>query len=303
MKKIIPSLFILILCISCGKTYECTTVTQNPLTEEVTTSVHILENAQLSDAEYYEQVNDNTNCIEEGEEETNGFADCNGDIDGNAYTDNCGECVGGNTGIAPCNEVISETGTTVDIDGNAYKTVTIDGRTWMAENLRTTRYNDGTSIELSTIDNTKSYEIGTRSYYSDNVSNASTYGALYNQVTVNTGKLCPIGWHVATADEWENLRTATGSNGYDLKSTNNWGNGASGSNNLQFNAVPGGYAYHNGTSINYYSLGQNAYWISSTSSRLYYISSNHSFTFLSSNNRYSLSVRCVHDDEVVAKIK
>lgn len=91
-----------------------------------------------------------------------------------------------------------------DIDGNAYKTVQIGSQVWMAENLRTTKYNDNTTISLVT-DNTQWGTLSTPGYCwynNDAISYKSTYGALYNWYAVNTGKLCPIGWHVPTDMEW-----------------------------------------------------------------------------------------------------
>jgi len=97
-------------------------------------------------------------------------------------------------------------GTATDIDGNVYKTITIGTQTWMAENLKVSRFNDGTVIPLF-------YEYWGEdtpgpSYYwvKDNpITYKNIYGALYNWYAVNTGKLCPAGWHIPTISEWTTL--------------------------------------------------------------------------------------------------
>ena len=94
-----------------------------------------------------------------------------------------------------------------DVDGNSYNTVVIGTQTWMAENLKTTRLNDGTSIPLVTSSTTW----GTLStpaycwYNNDEATNKVTYGALYNWYTAKSGKLCPSGWHIPSDDEWTTL--------------------------------------------------------------------------------------------------
>jgi uncharacterized protein (TIGR02145 family) len=97
-------------------------------------------------------------------------------------------------------------GTMTDQDGNLYKTVTIGTQTWMAENLRTTKYNDGTAIP-NVIENDEWAVQTTGAYCTyNNTSNADTilaYGSLYNWHAVNSGLLAPEGWHVPTdADFW-----------------------------------------------------------------------------------------------------
>jgi uncharacterized protein (TIGR02145 family) len=90
-----------------------------------------------------------------------------------------------------------------DIEGNIYKTVRIGRQTWMAENLKTTKYNDNTAIPLVT-DNVAWSNLTTSAYcwYNNDITNKTTYGALYNGYTVNTKKLCPSGWHVPTYTEY-----------------------------------------------------------------------------------------------------
>ena len=97
-------------------------------------------------------------------------------------------------------------GTVSDIDDNVYKTIQIGDQVWMAENLKTTKYNDGTSIPNVTDDKDWFHRtLPGYCWYENNVDNKDVYGALYNWFTVNTGKLCPEGWHVPTDAEWHTL--------------------------------------------------------------------------------------------------
>lgn len=105
-----------------------------------------------------------------------------------------------------------------DSDGNLYKTIVIDNQVWMAENLKTTKFSDGTDIPLITDDNewANSMIPGYCWYNNDEKSNKDTYGALYNWFTVNTGNLCPAGWHVPTDEEWQQLELYLGMNKTDI---------------------------------------------------------------------------------------
>jgi len=110
-----------------------------------------------------------------------------------------------------------------DADGNVYTTVIIGTQVWLNENLKTTKYNDGTAIPYVT-DNTAWDDLTTSAYcWQDNdITNKSAYGALYNWYAVNTGNLCPDGWHESTDDDWNTLVNFLGGEavaGGKLKST------------------------------------------------------------------------------------
>jgi uncharacterized protein (TIGR02145 family) len=91
----------------------------------------------------------------------------------------------------------------MDYQGYTYKVVMIGTRWWMAENLRCTKYSDGTSIP-DVADKTawKSSGSGSLCDYENNPANGGVYGKLYNWHTVQTGKLSPPGWHVPADKEW-----------------------------------------------------------------------------------------------------
>jgi uncharacterized protein (TIGR02145 family) len=94
-----------------------------------------------------------------------------------------------------------------EIDGNIYTIVPIGTQTWMADNLKTTRYNNGENIPLITDTLGRGYYYNIQGYkwYKDDLANKEDYGAIYFYQTVNSGKLCPSGWHVPSKDEWQVL--------------------------------------------------------------------------------------------------
>jgi uncharacterized protein (TIGR02145 family) len=143
-------------------------------------------------------------------------------------------------------------GSMTDQDGNTYKTITIGTQIWMAENLRTTKYNDGTSIQNVT-DSYQWEDLTTGAYCNykntSNTDTIATYGRLYNWYAVNTGKLAPKGWHVPSDAEWTTLTTYLGGEnlaGGKLKESDliHWKNPNTGATNeTGFTALPGGYRF------------------------------------------------------------
>jgi uncharacterized protein (TIGR02145 family) len=98
-----------------------------------------------------------------------------------------------------------------DNDGNTYKTVYIGTQQWMAENLKTAKYNDGTGIPNVT-DNTQWLNLTTGAwcYYNNDATTNKKYGKLYNwyavsQTTNGNKNLCPTGWHVPSNFEWKKI--------------------------------------------------------------------------------------------------
>jgi uncharacterized protein (TIGR02145 family) len=106
-----------------------------------------------------------------------------------------------------------------DNNGNSYTTVQIGtgksgSQVWMAENLKTTKYKDGTDIP-SVTDGAAWSTLTTPSYcwFHNDITFRDIYGALYNWHTVGTGKLCPTGWHVPSDTEWTTLTDYLGGAG------------------------------------------------------------------------------------------
>lgn len=179
-------------------------------------------------------------------------------------------------------------GLLLDYDGNLYNTVVIGTQTWMAENLKATHYNDGSEIPLaSSSASWRGALSGAYCTFDFNASNLATYGALYNWYSVNTGKLCPVGWHVPTDSEWLLLTTNLGGSsvaGGKMKETGttHWISPNTGADNSSgFTAVGGSTIDYNGV---FAILGQTAYWWSSTG-----VSSTFAFANKLFNNNATIS--------------
>jgi uncharacterized protein (TIGR02145 family) len=220
-------------------------------------------------------------------------------------------------GTAYGNQVSFKTcGTVTDIDGNVYNTVTIGTQVWMKENLKTTKYNDGTAISNITVNATwTALTTGAYCDYSNTPANSTTYGRLYNwyavdnnaatRVASNGGKnVCPNGWHVPTDAEWTTLTTYLGGEsvaGGKLKETGttHWESPNEGATNeTGFTALPGGNRNNNGA---FNEIGTNGFWWSSTESaaatawyRAIYYNFSSVFRF-SYYKLYGFSVRCLRD--------
>jgi len=139
-------------------------------------------------------------------------------------------------------------GTLTDFEGNVYRTLQIGGQEWMAENLRTTFYADSSIIPV-VVDPQIWAERTTPAYswyINDQAKYEAVYGALYNWYAVNTGKLCPAGWHVPSDMEWallaENLAGADSVALLRERGSGHWvQSDIPGINSTGFTALPGGF--------------------------------------------------------------
>ena len=194
----------------------------------------------------------------------------------------------------------------LDVDSNIYHTIVIGTQTWMDENLKTATYNDGTPID-KVPDSAQWVNLSTGAYCwanNDSVSYENVYGKFYNWYAVNTGNLCPAGWHVPTRDEWIILRDYLGGSlaaPGKLKEagTAHWSVNPNGTNESGFTALPGGN--RSGESI-FGSPGSHGYWwsaseLSADNAYLVIIYSND--IAMSTGTNYSkksgYSVRCLKD--------
>ena len=192
-----------------------------------------------------------------------------------------------------------------DNDGNTYRTVQIGGQTWMAENLKTTKYRDGTSLPNISNDGLwSSLSTGAYSWYGNDVKNKGTYGALYNWLAVvDSRHLCPAGWHVPGDAEWSTLINLFGESvaGGKLKEkgTAHWISPNTGADNFSgFNGFPGGGRQGGGT---FAFAGSQAFWWSTTAKSEIYAWSRYLSNYEAKASRYSdlkqsgFSVRCIKD--------
>ena len=223
--------------------------------------------------------------------------------------------------------------TLTDYDGHVYHTVQIGNQCWMKENLRTTHYANGMSINWS--HNTSSMT-PYRYYPDNNISNIDTYGYLYNWAAVMHGAasstsnpsgvqgICPNGWHVPSDAEWTQMANYVSSIddficgnettfiAKALAETTNWpinnsndcliGNNMSTNNATGFSALPAGRCTLASFGLcEYVDFGYQATFWSTTSASgdgswgRYLSSDNCQFNASGYGNYSGLSVRCVKD--------
>jgi|WetSurSiteA1Bulk_404760.scaffolds.fasta_scaffold52484_1 uncharacterized protein (TIGR02145 family) len=208
-----------------------------------------------------------------------------------------------------CKKDEDSSGTVTDSDGNIYTTITIDTLVWMVENLKTTKYSDGTSIPLVT-DNDEWKALTTPGYcwYNNDIANKNTYGALYNFHVVapylNGDKnICPTGWYVPDFYEWYTLINKFGQNavGGILKEvgTTHWTSPNEGATNESgFTALPGGS--RSGYEGTFYGIGISCSWWASGGNTYYedswYFGVSYNATYMNMNNitwKSGCYIRCV----------
>ena len=166
-------------------------------------------------------------------------------------------------------------GSLVDVDGNSYAVQQFGSQCWMTENLRTTKYSNGDDIPLNNVNNF--YE-PSRFYPNSDAANVSNYGYLYNWTAMKGSStpsddvpsgvqgICPSGWHLPSAGEWDIFFEYIGNQSLysceensnniakALASTSGWNEPTDGSNckvgynqssnnATGFNAVPAGRFY------------------------------------------------------------
>jgi uncharacterized protein (TIGR02145 family) len=199
-----------------------------------------------------------------------------------------------------------------DANGYNYPVVAIGSQVWMAENLKTTMYNDSISVPLvedsmawAALDFTNSP--GYCWYDNDSVRYGNTYGALYNAWAVNTGKLCPAGWHVPSSNEWLELclfldpgaimGVVSLTAGGKLKETGteHWQSPNEGATNeTGFSALPGGNRFIDGS---FTGIGRYGYWSADNGYSFHYMEFHSGVVdFTEGRTENGHSVRCIKND-------
>ncbi len=195
-----------------------------------------------------------------------------------------------------------KTGLPVDGDGNVYDTVRIGTQTWLKENLKTTKYNNGDPIPHIT-DNAEWMTFGRGAYcwYDNNPGYKDTYGALYNGHAARLANfICPVGYHVPDDTEWRTLIDYLGGEeiaGDKLKAAGAqfWGVNNQSTNESGFTAIPGGWR-HNYDGI-FGSIGSYGKYWSSTFGHYVDMHSSNSWAYIKGlSPQTGFSVRCIKDD-------
>ena len=153
------------------------------------------------------------------------YQDCNGVINGGAFFDDCGNCVGGRSGLTECTidcngvlggtsflnpcEVCVEGKTGISLDsctnlsynGEIYKTIIIGNQVWLGEDLRTENFNN--SLPIPSFNPSQTDSIGTKLVISSSTN--QTKLLLYSALAASNNHIAPNGWRVPTKSDIEGL--------------------------------------------------------------------------------------------------
>ncbi len=198
--------------------------------------------------------------------------------------------------------MFSDAGTVSDVDGNSYRAIEIGTQTWIAENLRVSTYKDGVPIPLVPgIVDWGAATGGAYCWYENDQEYEDPYGKLYNVFAVNSGKLCPAGWHAPTSAEFDLLISNLGGTaeaGTKMKEDGigHW-KSPGGSNISGFTGLPGSGRASNGefhTDV----IGYYGHWWASGGAAFEYILDANSGSIdkvANPGDESGFSVRCVKD--------
>ena len=183
-------------------------------------------------------------------------------------------------------------------DGKTYDIVKIGTQTWFAENLRYS----GSTQEVSDNAAWAATDQPAWCYHDNNPANDAIYGKLYNWYAVNSGSICPSGWHIPTDDEWTILTDHLGGENIasgKMKATTGWDAPNTGATNSSgFSALPGaGRDYGDG---DFFSVGRTSLFWSSTETGGYVYARDLDYDAASifrfaNEKKGGLSCRCVKD--------
>ncbi|MGB4775393.1 MAG: fibrobacter succinogenes major paralogous domain-containing protein [Daejeonella sp.] len=197
----------------------------------------------------------------------------------------------------------------VEYNGFTYKAVKIGDQTWMVDNLRTTKYQDGSDIfHAETDQQWKNAEngvvpLGVYSAYEQKNSNINAYGLLYNYYAATAlNELSPPGWHIPTKKDWNDLQTflkSKGDAGLLMKEagTAHWKtSNAPGNNDSGFTGLPGGVWIDTFGQIKSEGMWWSSTSVNSDEAYSYYLSYNtKDLQELKHNNKNGFSIRCIKD--------
>lgn len=226
---------------------------------------------------------------------------------------------------------LEESGETVtDIDGNKYKTILIGEQLWMKENLKVTRYANGTPIQL--VEGISEWDALTTTdkaycWFDNSTNNRDIYGGLYTFAAAMNGAVsssanpsgiqgvCPSGWHLPSDEEWKELEMYLGmssseADGLDWRGTDESGKlkeagtthwsspNVSASNSSGFTALPGGYRSIDGIFVDesIYARFWSATEDNSTYVWIRFLYNERASVYRNIYHRYNgFSVRCIKD--------